>query len=71
MVLQGLDASPLEFKRVQLVESPFGDFSGIGVFAGGLLEAVYTGMALNAWQLRARTVSANSAAVDDLSPILL
>jgi serralysin len=52
----GAPASSLRFQAVSLSNSPYGDLGGIGVFAYGRLEAVYTGLALAPDNLRLRVV---------------
>ena len=69
--IQGVETSALVFRKVKLVDSPYGDLRGLGIFANGRLEAVYTGMALSIWQLRARTVGLETQPIVDLPPLVV
>jgi hypothetical protein len=71
VTINGATTASLSFEKVKLIDSPYGSFSGFGVFAQGNLEAVYVGMALNIWQLKARTVGEAPIATDDLQPTLV
>ena len=50
--VQGVDTSELSFRQVNNFSAPTGNFSGIGIFANGFLEGIYTGGDFNATQIQ-------------------
>ena len=54
--VQGVETSELSFSQVNNFSLPTGNFSGIGIFANGFLEGLYTGGDLSAAQLQSMTV---------------
>ena len=54
--IQGVETSQLSFSQVSNFAAPTGNFSGIGIFANGFLEGLYTGGDLSAAQLQSMTV---------------
>ena len=53
--VQGVETSELSFSQVNNFSAPTGNFSGIGIFANGYLEGIYTGGDLSASQLQSMT----------------
>ena len=56
--MQGVKTSDLTFRQVNNSAAPTGNFSGIGIYANGFLEGLYTGGDLSAVQLQSMTVGA-------------
>ena len=56
LFIQGVKTSGLSFSRVSSFATPTGNFSGIGIFANGFLEGLYTGDDLSIAQLKSMTV---------------
>ena len=54
--VQGMETSELSFSQVSNFAAPSGNFSGIGIFANGYLEGLYTGGDLSVEQLQSMTV---------------
>ena len=54
--LTGVPGRLLQFRPVVLSNSPYGEMRGVGIFAYGRLEVVYTGLALSLEQLQVCTV---------------
>ena len=54
--IQGVETSDLTFEAIDNFASPTGNYSGIGIYSEGFLEAIYTGGDLNASQLKSMTV---------------
>lgn len=54
--VEGVETSDLSFYEVNDFSAPTGNFSGIGIYANGFLEAIYTGGDLSASQLKSMTV---------------
>ena len=48
LFVQGVETSELSFSRVSNFTGPTGNFSGIGIFANGFIEALYIGGDLSA-----------------------
>ena len=55
LYVQGVETSMLSFGSVDNFSTQSGDFSGIGIYANGFLEAIYTGGDLNTQQLQSMT----------------
>lgn len=55
LFIQGLDTSDLSFRQINEFSAPTGNFSGIGIFASGYLEGIYTGGDLSPFQLQTMT----------------
>lgn len=55
LFVQGVDTSELSFSQVNDFSAPTGNFSGIGIFANGFLEGLYTGGDLSSSQLQSMT----------------
>ena len=55
LFIQGVDTSELSFSRINEFSAPTGNFSGIGIFANGYLEGIYTGGDLTPSELQAIT----------------
>lgn len=53
--VQGVETSMLSFDFINNFSTPSGDFSGVGIYANGFLEAIYTGSNLSVQQLQAMT----------------
>ena len=53
--IQGVETHELSFSQVNNFAAPLGDFTGIGIFANGYLEGIYTGRDLSASQLQSMT----------------
>ena len=60
LFVQGVETSELSFSQVSNFASPTGNFSGIGIFANGFLEGLYTGGDLSAAQLKTMTVGVDA-----------
>lgn len=60
ILIQGVETSELSFGDVNNFSSPTGNFSGIGIFANGFLEGLYTGGDLSAVQLQSMTVGVDA-----------
>lgn len=58
--VQGVETSRLSFSQVTNFAAPTGNFSGIGIFANGFLEGLYTGGDLSAAQLQSMTVGVDA-----------
>jgi len=58
LFVQGVKTSDLTFRQVNNFAAPAGNFSGIGIYANGFLEGLYTGGDLSAVQLQSMTVGA-------------
>ena len=58
--VQGVETSELSFSQVNNFSTPAGNFSGIGIFANGFLEGLYTGGDLSAAQLQSMTVGVDA-----------
>ena len=56
LFVQGVETSELSFSRISNFTGPTGNFSGIGIFANGFIEALYIGGDLSAAQLQSMTV---------------
>lgn len=54
--VEGVNISDLSFYEVNDFSAPTGNFSGIGIYANGFLEGLYTGGNLSASQLKSMTV---------------
>ena len=55
LFVQGVETSMLSFGSVDNFSTQSGDVSGMGIYANGFLEAIYTGGDLNAQQLQSMT----------------
>lgn len=55
ILIQGVETSELSFNQVNNFGAPTGNFAGIGIFANGYLEGIYTGGDLSATQLQSMT----------------
>ena len=53
--IQGVETYELSFSQVNNFSAPLGTFTGIGIFANGYLEGIYTGGDLSASQLQSMT----------------
>ena len=53
--IQGVETHELSFSQVNNFTAPLGDFTGIGIFANGYLEGIYTGRDLSTSQLQSMT----------------
>ena len=60
LFVQGVETSELSFSQVSNFAAPTGNFSGIGIFANGFLEGLYTGGDLSAAQLQTMTVGVDA-----------
>lgn len=60
LFLQGVQTFALSFRQVTNFSSPTGTYSGIGIFAYGFLEAIYTGGDLTPLQLQSMTVGVDA-----------
>lgn len=58
--MQGVQTSDLTFQVVNNFSTPTETFSGIGIFAKGYLEGIYTGGDLSAAQLQSMTVGVDA-----------
>ena len=58
--VEGVETSDLHFSEVNNFAAPTGNFSGIGIFANGFLEGLYTGGDLRAAQLKSMTVGVDA-----------
>ena len=58
--LQGVQSFALSFRQVTNFSAPTGYYSGIGIFAHGFLEAIYTGGDLTPSQLQSMTLGVNA-----------
>lgn len=58
--VQGVDSTELSFSQVSNFTAPSGKFSGIGIFANGYLEGLYTGGDLSVEQLKSMTVGVDA-----------
>jgi len=56
LFVEGVETSELSFSEVSNFAAPTGNFSGIGIFANGFIEGLYTGGDLSAVQLQSMTV---------------
>ena len=60
ILVQGVDSAELSFSQVSNFTAPSGNFSGIGIFANGYLEGLYTGGDLSVEQLKSMTVGVDA-----------
>ena len=58
--VEGVETSQLSFEAISNFSSPTGNYSGIGIYSDGFLEAIYTGSDLNASQLQSMTVGVDA-----------
>ena len=58
--MQGAQNYELSFSQVNNFSAPTGNFSGIGIFANGFLEGIYTGGDLSLAQLQSMTNGINA-----------
>ena len=55
LFIEGVNTSDLTFSQVDNFAAPTGNFSGIGIYANGFLEGLYTGGDLTSIQLQSMT----------------
>ncbi|WP_136987739.1 hypothetical protein [Synechococcus sp. UW69] len=55
LFVEGVETTDLSFHQVSSFSAPTGNFSGIGIYANGFLEGIYTGSNLSASQLQSMT----------------
>ena len=60
LFVQGVETSELSFSEVTNFVAPTGSFSGIGIFANGFLEGLYTGGDLTLSQLQSMTTGVDT-----------
>ena len=60
LFVQGVETSDLTFRQVNNFAAPTGNFSGIGIYANGFLEGLYTGGDLTSSQLQSMTTGVDS-----------
>ena len=58
--VEGVETSQLSFEAISNFSSPTGNYSGIGIYSDGFLEAIYTGSDLSASQLQSMTVGVDA-----------
>ena len=58
--VQGVETSQLGFESINNFSGPTGNYSGIGIYSDGFLEAIYTGGDLSASQLQSMTVGVDA-----------
>lgn len=58
--VQGVEISQLGFESINNFSGPTGNYSGIGIYSDGFLEAIYTGGDLSASQLQSMTVGVDA-----------
>ena len=60
LFIEGVETSDLTFGLVNDFSAPTGFFSGVGIFANGFLEGIYTGGDIGASQLASMTTGVDT-----------
>ena len=60
LFVEGVKISDLTFSQVDNFAAPTGNFSGIGIYANGFLEGLYTGGDLTSSQLQSMTTGVDT-----------
>ena len=60
LFIEGVETTDLSFDQVSSFSAPTGNFSGIGIYANGFLEGLYTGGDLTSSQLQSMTTGVDA-----------